>query len=94
MVISFEDFAEIRTIAQKKGEAVYRKTDFEIENGLPESLGEGGTLSINLRGGVSLEIIQGKLRQTLRMKRQHGSDFPLVSKFYVSGSSRVRTQDS
>ncbi|MGD1952478.1 MAG: helix-turn-helix transcriptional regulator [Leptolyngbyaceae cyanobacterium] len=94
MVISFEDFTEIRTIAQKKGEAIYRRTDFEIEDGLPESLGEGSTLVINLRGGLSLHILQGKLRQTLRMKRQHKSDFPLVSKFYVSGSSRVQTQNS
>ncbi|MEM1256692.1 MAG: AraC family transcriptional regulator [Cyanobacteria bacterium P01_H01_bin.21] len=94
MVISFEDFTEIRTIAQKRGEAVYRRTDFENENGLPRSLGEGSELWINLRGGLTLHILQGQLQQTVRMKRQHEADFPLVSKFYISGSSRIQTKGS
>ena len=92
MVISLEDFKEIRTIAQKKGEAIYRRTDFEEENGLPQSLGEGSELWVYLRGGLTLHILQGKLQKTLRMKRQHESNFPLVAKFYLSGSSRIQTK--
>ncbi len=79
MVISFEDFREIRTIAQKKGKATCRRTEFEIEDGIPKSLGEGSELRVYLRGGLTLHILQGELLQTLRMKRQHEADFPLVS---------------
>ena len=94
MVISFEDFREIRTIAQKKGKATCRRTEFEIEDGIPKSLGEGSELRVYLRGGLTLHILQGQLQQTLKMKHQHGADFPLVSKFYISGSSRIQTKGS
>ena len=92
MAISFENFREIRTLAQQKGEALHRKTDFELENGLPKSLGDGDELFIYLRGGLSLRILEGTLWQTMRMKRQHSSDFPLIARFYLAGSNRIQTQ--
>ncbi|MDV3351193.1 AraC family transcriptional regulator [Leptothoe sp. LEGE 181152] len=92
MAISFENFREIRTIAQQKGEALYRKTDFEREHGLPKSLGDGSELFIYLRGGLTLHIFGGTIWQTVIRKHQHGSDFPLIAKFYLSGSSRIQTQ--
>ncbi|MEO1123253.1 MAG: AraC family transcriptional regulator [Cyanobacteria bacterium J06635_15] len=92
MAIALEDFLEIRTIAQQKGAALCRRTAFESENGLPPSLGEGSERLISLRGGLTLKILKGKLQQTVRHERKHESNFPLVAKFYVSGSSRVQTK--
>ncbi|MEO0536317.1 MAG: AraC family transcriptional regulator [Cyanobacteria bacterium P01_A01_bin.123] len=92
MAIALEDFLEIRTIAQQKGAAICRRTNFESEDGLPPSLGEGSARLINLRGGLTLKILKGKLQQTVRHERKHESNFPLVAKFYVSGFSRVQTK--
>ena len=92
MVISRADLEELTKIAQQKGEILYRKTDFEIEEGLPSSVGEGGARSIALRDGLQLSILNSKLRQTIRWEKQHDTDFPLTAKFYVSGSSRIQTK--
>ena len=92
MVISLADLNELAEIAQQKGEKLYRRTDFECETILPHGLGEGGTRSIILRDGLTLDILNGKLQQTIRFERQHDTDFPLTAKFYISGSSRVRTK--
>ena len=92
MAISLAEFNEILKIAQQKGEAICRRTDFELENGFPQSLGEGSARHISLRGGLTLEIFNFKLQQTIRIDRQHESDFPLTAKFCVSGSSRVQTK--
>lgn len=92
MAISIKNFREIQAIAQQKGEALYRKTDFEQENGLPKSLGEGNERLIYLRGGLSIRMFEGTLWQSVRINQQHSSDFPLISKFYLSGSSRIQTK--
>lgn len=93
MVISLADFIELRSIAQQKGEAIFRKTTFETEDGLPRTLGKGSERSINLRSGLTLKIMNGKLRETIRVDRQHQLDFPLVAKFYLSGVSRIQTKE-
>ena len=92
MAITLEDLLEIGKIAQQNGETIYRRTAFETEIGCPQSLGEGSERFIKLRGGLCVTIHNGKLRQTLRRLHQHEYDFPLVTKFYVSGFSRVHTK--
>ena len=60
----------------------------------PSRLGSGGQmLSINLRGGLHITIITGRLQQPLIMHKQHAETFPLVAKFYLSGASRVTAQN-
>lgn len=92
MVLSLQDLEELTAIAQQNGETLRRETDFELEGRLPSSLGSGNARSIRLRGGLALDILNIKPQQTIRLERQHGANFPLVAKFYLSGSSRVRTK--
>ncbi|MGP1387535.1 MAG: hypothetical protein ACTS2F_28505 [Thainema sp.] len=94
MAIAQADFIELWQIAQQKGEIVRRETGFEIEDGLPPTLGEGSERLIKLRGGLTIQIRNAKLRQTLRLEQQHDLGFPLTAKFYLSGSSRVQTLES
>ena len=92
MVISRADLEELTKIARQNGEILCRETDFELEERIPGSVGEGGIRSISLRNGLTLDILSSKSRQTIRWEKQHGANFPLVAKFYLSGSSRVRTK--
>lgn len=92
MVLLPQDLMEFVAIAQQNGETIFRETDFEFEARLPRSVGEGGTRSICLRNGLTLYILNGKSRQTIRLEHQHNTNFPLVAKFYLSGFSRVRTK--
>jgi AraC family transcriptional regulator, transcriptional activator of the genes for pyochelin and ferripyochelin receptors len=41
----------------------------------------------------TIHIRHATLRQPLSIEQQHDSVFPLTAKFYLSGSSRVRTKD-
>ncbi|MEM9819285.1 MAG: AraC family transcriptional regulator [Cyanobacteria bacterium P01_D01_bin.6] len=93
MAITEADFLEICTNAQQNGEIFCRSTDVESEGDLPDKLGYGRRHTINLRGGLSIDIINMKMRQTLLLERQHPSEFYLTAKFYLSGSSRVQTKD-
>ena len=92
MILLNQDLVELAAIAQQNGEILHRETDFEIEDNLPCSLGKGGLRSICLRNGLTLAILNSKSRQTIRWERQHNTNFPLVAKFYLSGSSRIRTK--
>lgn len=58
---------------------------------LPKSLGQGTYRQLHLRGGLTIEIREGVLQQTLRIEQIHESIFPLTSKFFLSGSARVET---
>ncbi|MEM1311385.1 MAG: AraC family transcriptional regulator [Cyanobacteria bacterium P01_H01_bin.153] len=92
MVLLYQDVVELAAIAQQRGEAIHREIGFEFESQMPRSLGEGGIRSISLRNGLTLHILNSKSRQTIRWEKQHGANFPLVAKFYLSGSSRVLTK--
>ena len=92
MAITEADFLEICTDAYQNGEMSYRSTDVESEVGLPDKLGDGRLHAINLRSGLTIEIANVRLRQTLLIERQHPSEFALTAKFYLSGSSRVQTK--
>jgi len=67
------------------------QTGFDRSTLLPRSLGQGTYRQLNLRGGLTIEIREGVLQQTLRLEQIHGPVFPLVSKFFLAGSARVET---
>lgn len=58
---------------------------------LPKRLGKGMRHLFQLRGGLTLEITEGQLRQAVRVKQIHETRFPLTAKFLLSGSSWVET---
>ncbi|MEM9819029.1 MAG: AraC family transcriptional regulator, partial [Cyanobacteria bacterium P01_D01_bin.6] len=92
MVLLFQDLMELTAIARQNGATLPRETNFELEAHLPRSVGEGKCCRISLRNGLTLDVLNSKSRQTIRWEKQHGANFPLVAKFYLSGSSRVRTK--
>ena len=92
MVLLNQDLEEIAAIARENGEIFHRNTDFELETHLPRSLGNGSIRFIHLRNGLNLQILNSKLQQTIRLERQHDTVFPLTAKFYLAGSSRIRTK--
>jgi AraC family transcriptional regulator, transcriptional activator of the genes for pyochelin and ferripyochelin receptors len=58
---------------------------------LPRRFGEGGDRTIQLRDGLKLILRDMRLRHSIRLETPHSKNMPLVSKFYLSGSSRVLT---
>jgi AraC-like DNA-binding protein len=88
------DLQDLEAQAQQQGEQIYQTTEFGVQYNLPKQLGEGGDRTLKLHDGLTLYIRKGKLRQSIREVRQHESRFPLVAKFYLSGSSRVQTLDT
>ncbi|PZD72627.1 Regulatory protein PchR [Acaryochloris thomasi RCC1774] len=58
---------------------------------LPKRLGKGIRQSFHLRGGLTVEITEGRLQQTLRVKQVHELSFPVTAKFILSGLSSVET---
>lgn len=85
------DFQELAAQAEQRGEQIYQPTEIGVQWNLPKQLGEGGDRILKLRNGLVIHIRQGKLKQTIRHILHHESMFPLVAKFYLSGSSRVQT---
>lgn len=92
MVLLLQDLEELAAIAQQNGETLRRGTNFELEARLPRSVGEGNVRRISLRNGLKLQILNSKLRHPIKLERQHEGNFPLTAKFYLSGSSRIRTK--
>ena len=92
MVLSPQDLEELAAIALQNGEILCRKTDFEIEQRIPRSVGEGGMRHTFLRNGMYLGILNGRLRQPVQSERQYRTDAPLTATFYLSGASRIRTK--
>ncbi|MEO1446191.1 MAG: AraC family transcriptional regulator, partial [Cyanobacteria bacterium J06635_11] len=88
------DFRAMERQAQKSGESLQQKAGAWIRHRLPQQLGEGGDLAFPLRNGLTVYIRKGKLHQPIQHFRQHGSRFPLVAKFYLSGSCRVQTLEA
>ncbi len=82
---------ELLATAQQHGEAVYQQMDFELQMNVPRQFGTGCERTIELRKGLTLEIVNLELKQTTQLERQHKSNFPLVSKFCLSSHFRVLT---
>jgi AraC-like DNA-binding protein len=93
MAISLDEveWDELCTDAHLQGESIYQHTMVGTQFNLPRRLGAGGEQIINLHDGLNLSILNGQLQQDLHLKRQHESSFPFVSKFFLSGCSRVCT---
>lgn len=91
IVLNETDWNELCRTAQLQGEGIYQQTAAGCCFNLPQQFGKGGEQTIFLRDGLILSIRDGKLRQDLSLKRQHECCFPLVSKFFLSGRSRVHT---
>ena len=88
------ELEELTAQAQRRGEPVYQPTALGTQLNLPQCLGSGGDLNFTLRHGLNLEIRKATLKQPLRQRRQHEASFPLTSKFYLAGASRVQTLDA
>lgn len=86
------DFQELVEEAQQQGELIYQLTEFGVKENFPQQLGSGEDQWINLRDGLTIHLSNVRLWQPLCIERQHEVGFPLTSKFYLSGSSRVQTQ--
>ncbi len=72
-------------------ESLSHQTGLGSSTLLPRSLGQGTYRQLRLRGGLTIEIREGILQQTLRIEQIHEPVFPLTSKFFLSGSARVET---
>ncbi|MEO0377207.1 MAG: AraC family transcriptional regulator, partial [Cyanobacteria bacterium P01_A01_bin.17] len=88
------DFQDLYEQAKDRGEQVHQPIESGVQHNLPEQLGQGGDRILQLRQGLEICIRQGQLRQPIRHVREHESNFPLVAKFYLSGTSRVQTSDA
>lgn len=88
------ELEELVENAQQRGESLYQPTALGAQLNLPQDLGNGGDRNFALRHGLNLEIRNATLKQPLRQRRQHEASFPLTSKFYLSGASRVQTLDA
>ncbi|VEP18297.1 Transcriptional family [Hyella patelloides LEGE 07179] len=91
LALTIEDIKELQAQAEQQGELIYQKTELGIQENLPRKLGEAGIRIIQIRGGLTICIGSGQLWQTLNLERHHGRTFPVVAKFYLSGSCRVKT---
>jgi AraC family transcriptional regulator, transcriptional activator of the genes for pyochelin and ferripyochelin receptors len=58
---------------------------------LPQRFGMGSDRIIELRYGLHLVLREAELCQSIQVKNPHAQEIPLVSKFHLSGNSRVLT---
>ncbi|WP_223342188.1 MULTISPECIES: hypothetical protein [unclassified Synechocystis] len=84
-----------QAVASKKivnfNEFTVQFQDNETIINLPQRLGKGYNRSIQLRDGLTIEIIQVQLAEVMYLKRNHEKNFPLVAHFYLAGNSVVET---
>lgn len=90
-VLNQADFQDLYEQAQQQGELLYQQTDLGIIENLPQKIGEGSDCFVYLRDGLTIQVRNGTLWHPIQYMLQHESSFPLVSKFYLSGSSAVHT---
>ena len=91
LALTTTDLQLLQVEAQQQGELICRTTEFGNEINLPRKLGEAGDRIFQLRDGLTLSIRSGQLWQPLVIEKQHQETFPVIAKFYLSGSSRVKT---
>lgn len=89
--LTFPDLQALNAQAEQQGERIHRPLTFGQQYTLPKQLGEAGQQTFNLRNNLRIGIRSGTLHQTIRLQSIHGVAMPLVSKFYLSGRSRVLT---
>ncbi|MEM7061843.1 MAG: AraC family transcriptional regulator [Cyanobacteria bacterium P01_B01_bin.77] len=88
------NFIELVTQAEYQGEPVYQPLELGSQSKVPSSFGEGGDRHFFLRNGLTISINRCRLKQPLKLIRWHEARFELTAKFYLSGSSRIRTLDA
>lgn len=95
ITLTEEEFLELTEISHSQGTPVEQPKEQCLESDMqlpmPTCLGEGSLWTHTLRNSLTIEIYRGTFNQSLRCSRQHESDFPLVSKFYLSGMSQMET---
>lgn len=91
ITITETDFDQLCQQAWASGEAAYYCNNFEVRAELPKQFGRGCDRSFGLRNGLKILMINGELWQPLSVDTQHDQWSFLISKFYLSGSSRVLT---
>lgn len=89
--LNLTDIQELCDRAQQKGEVIYEQTGSEIRFNLPQQLGRGGESETHLRNGITLVIRDGELWQPIKLENHYSQSPPLISKFHLSGNSRVLT---
>lgn len=85
------DIQELCHQAQQKGEVIYEQTGSEVRFNLPQKFGRGGETETYLRNGITLIIRDEELWQPIKLENHFSQSPPLVSKFHLSGNSRVLT---
>ncbi|WP_017295697.1 AraC family transcriptional regulator [Geminocystis herdmanii] len=83
-------------LANRRQKVDWNELTFEVKNQeaiihFSPQLGRGYNRQISLRGGLTIEIIEAQLKETMYLERKHESIFPLTSHFYLSGMSAVKT---
>ena len=94
ITLTCDDFREMELQSQQQGKQIQQPLDLGNQINLPKWIGTGGDLTIRLRNGLTLTIRHAQLKQVVQYTAQHGSNSPLVAKFYLSGASRIRTLDA
>ncbi|PPS45604.1 AraC family transcriptional regulator [Chroococcidiopsis sp. TS-821] len=91
IALSTLEFQALFDAASQQGEKLYQQSGGECQELLPQKLGNGGDRTIVLRHGLALRIRNAVLWQTIRIENPHDPAIPLISKFHLSGNSRVLT---
>jgi AraC family transcriptional regulator, transcriptional activator of the genes for pyochelin and ferripyochelin receptors len=89
--IALVDIQALCDKAEQQGELIYEQVGFESRFNLPQQLGQGGESEIRLRDGISLVIRDGVLSRSIKLENRFSASPPLISKFHLSGNSRVLT---
>lgn len=89
--LNLMDLQSLCDEAEQRGEIIYQQTKSESRFNLPQQFGRGGETEIFLRKGISLAIRDGELRQSIKLENRFSPTPPLISKFHLSGNSRVLT---
>ena len=85
------DLYDLMVCAHEQGEPIYHPTELGYQLNMPQQIGQGDSRTLQLRGGLTIDIRNVQLQQSLAIQRQHEDTFPITAKFYLSGRSRVRT---
>ncbi|ABW31703.1 helix-turn-helix transcriptional regulator [Acaryochloris marina] len=94
LTLTQADLTDLMEQAENKGETIYQLLEYGVQSNLPIQFGQAGERVMQLRQGLEIAVLHGRLNQPLRVIRQHETTFPLVAKFYLSGTSRVQTLDA
>lgn len=94
IMLTDADYTDLAEQAEQLGESICQPVENGVQCNLPQQLGQGGDLILNLRQGLKIYIRHCRLKQPIHLVLEHEAKFPLVAKFYLSGTSRVQTLDA